>query len=111
MSHIVKISCFFSPGILTLTITNPIWVTKTRLVLQYNADSTSKQYKGMVDALVKIYRYEGVPGLYRVRHRGILDFHIVQQRMICLVLTMAINSLYCRGFFLGYRTKILHCTA
>ncbi|XP_015252362.1 mitochondrial folate transporter/carrier-like [Cyprinodon tularosa] len=52
-------------GILTLTITNPIWVTKTRLVLQYSADPTSKQYRGMVDALVKIYRHEGIPGLYR----------------------------------------------
>ncbi|XP_012728353.2 mitochondrial folate transporter/carrier [Fundulus heteroclitus] len=52
-------------GILTLTITNPIWVTKTRLVLQYSADPTRKQYKGMVDALVKIYRHEGIPGLYK----------------------------------------------
>ncbi|TNN02935.1 hypothetical protein fugu_010422 [Takifugu bimaculatus] len=52
-------------GILTLTLTNPIWVTKTRLVLQYSADRTSKQYKGMFDALAKIYRHEGVPGLYR----------------------------------------------
>lgn len=55
-------------GVLTLTLTNPIWVTKTRLVLQYNADPSSKQYKGMVDALVKIYRHEGLPGLYRVRN-------------------------------------------
>uniref|UniRef100_A0A3Q0R0U6 Solute carrier family 25 member 32b n=1 Tax=Amphilophus citrinellus TaxID=61819 RepID=A0A3Q0R0U6_AMPCI len=52
-------------GILTLTLTNPIWVTKTRLVLQYSADRNSKPYKGMVDALVKIYRHEGVPGLYK----------------------------------------------
>ncbi|KAK0139401.1 Mitochondrial folate transporter/carrier [Merluccius polli] len=52
-------------GILTLTITNPIWVTKTRLILQYNSDQTSKQYKGMLDALGKIYRQEGVRGLYR----------------------------------------------
>ncbi|CAL1610560.1 unnamed protein product [Knipowitschia caucasica] len=52
-------------GILTLTITNPIWVTKTRLVLQYDAGSSGKQYKGMVDALVKIYRHEGVAGLYK----------------------------------------------
>ncbi|KAJ0065895.1 hypothetical protein NL108_000132, partial [Boleophthalmus pectinirostris] len=52
-------------GILTLTITNPIWVTKTRLVLQYDAGSSGKQYKGMVDALVKIYRHEGLPGLYK----------------------------------------------
>lgn len=54
------------PGVLTLTLTNPIWVTKTRLVLQYNAEPNSKQYKGMIDALVKIYRHEGVPGLYKV---------------------------------------------
>ncbi|XP_076006667.1 solute carrier family 25 member 32-like [Genypterus blacodes] len=52
-------------GVLTLTITNPIWVTKTRLVLQYNDGPTSKRYKGMVDALVKIYRGEGVRGLYK----------------------------------------------
>lgn len=56
-------------GILTLTLTNPIWVTKTRLVLQYNADPTGKQYKGMIDALVKIYRHEGLPGLYKVRRQ------------------------------------------
>lgn len=59
-------------GILTLTITNPIWVTKTRLVLQYNADPTGKQYKGMIDALVKIYRHEGVAGLYRVSHQCVM---------------------------------------
>ncbi|XP_061632527.1 solute carrier family 25 member 32-like isoform X2 [Phyllopteryx taeniolatus] len=52
-------------GILTLTITNPIWVTKTRLVLQYSSDPTHKQYKGMLDALFKIYRMEGVSGLYK----------------------------------------------
>ncbi|XP_053736501.1 mitochondrial folate transporter/carrier-like [Synchiropus splendidus] len=52
-------------GIMTLTITNPIWVTKTRLVLQYSSDPNTKQYKGMLDALVKIYRNEGVPGLYK----------------------------------------------
>ncbi|XP_061920311.1 solute carrier family 25 member 32-like [Entelurus aequoreus] len=52
-------------GILTLTLTNPIWVTKTRLVLQYSSDPTRKQYKGMLDALVKIYRTEGVSGLYK----------------------------------------------
>ncbi|XP_034029650.1 mitochondrial folate transporter/carrier-like [Thalassophryne amazonica] len=52
-------------GVLTLTITNPIWVTKTRLVLQYESDPKSKQYKGMMDALIKIYRHEGVSGLYK----------------------------------------------
>ncbi|KAJ8005443.1 hypothetical protein DPEC_G00146700 [Dallia pectoralis] len=52
-------------GVLTLTLTNPIWVTKTRMVLQYHTDPSKKQYKGMTDALVKIYRHEGLPGLYK----------------------------------------------
>lgn len=59
-------------GILTLTLTNPIWVTKTRLVLQYSADRNGKQYKGMFDALVKIYRHEGVSGLYKGYVPGLL---------------------------------------
>uniref|UniRef100_A0A8D2Q609 Solute carrier family 25 member 32 n=1 Tax=Varanus komodoensis TaxID=61221 RepID=A0A8D2Q609_VARKO len=54
-------------GVMTLCITNPIWVTKTRLVLQYEAgiDHSKRQYKGMLDALTKIYKYEGIRGLYR----------------------------------------------
>ncbi|KAL7984134.1 hypothetical protein Chor_002704 [Crotalus horridus] len=54
-------------GVMTLCITNPIWVTKTRLVLQYEAgaDLSKKQYKGMLDALIKIYKYEGIRGLYK----------------------------------------------
>lgn len=52
-------------GAMTLCLTNPIWVTKTRLILQYNSDPSQKLYRGMLDALVKIYRQEGVAGLYR----------------------------------------------
>ncbi|KAJ8321851.1 hypothetical protein KUTeg_000322 [Tegillarca granosa] len=58
-------------GFLTLLLTNPIWVTKTRLCLQYDQmapnvkDSSSVQYKGMFDALIKIYKMEGIRGLYR----------------------------------------------
>ncbi len=64
-------------GVLTLTITNPIWVVKTRLCLQYGDISelqipASKRYSGMVDALRKVYHYEGVPGLYRGFVPGIL---------------------------------------
>ncbi|XP_039406073.1 mitochondrial folate transporter/carrier [Corvus cornix cornix] len=54
-------------GAMTLCITNPIWVTKTRLVLQYNAgvDPSKRQYRGMCDALIKIYKTEGIRGLYK----------------------------------------------
>lgn len=55
-------------GILTLVMTNPIWVVKTRLCLQYDgmpAQNNQSKYGGMFDGLVKIYRNEGVKGLYR----------------------------------------------
>lgn len=56
-------------GVLTLLMTNPIWVVKTRLCLQYdnNIDlNSNKRYRGMIDGLTKIYRTEGVRGLYSV---------------------------------------------
>lgn len=56
-------------GILTLVITNPIWVVKTRLCLQVNepgSKANSTNYKGMVDGLRQIYTQEGVRGLYKV---------------------------------------------
>lgn len=64
-------------GILTLLVTNPIWVVKTRLCLQYgNTDAYvsrgGESYNGMTDALVKIYRNEGMRGLYRVSYQGSL---------------------------------------
>ncbi|XP_012232309.1 solute carrier family 25 member 32 [Linepithema humile] len=55
-------------GVLTLLMTNPIWVVKTRLCLQYAEDvnlAESKKYRGMVDALKKIYKTEGIRGLYK----------------------------------------------
>lgn len=56
-------------GVLTLLMTNPIWVVKTRLCLQYDNTidaSSDKRYRGMVDGLMKIYRTEGFRGLYSV---------------------------------------------
>ncbi|KAL0110211.1 hypothetical protein PUN28_013687 [Cardiocondyla obscurior] len=55
-------------GVLTLLMTNPIWVVKTRLCLQYADDvnlAESKRYRGMIDALKKIYKTEGIRGLYK----------------------------------------------
>lgn len=59
-------------GILTLVMTNPIWVVKTRLCLQVNepgSAASSTNYKGMIDGLKKIYTQEGVRGLYKVSGR------------------------------------------
>ncbi|KAK6052512.1 hypothetical protein COOONC_09981 [Cooperia oncophora] len=54
----------FAAGAAVMCVTNPIWVTKTRLCLQYETGA-AKKYSGMVDCLRKIYLEEGVRGLYR----------------------------------------------
>uniref|UniRef100_A0A6M2DLP2 Solute carrier family 25 member 32 n=1 Tax=Xenopsylla cheopis TaxID=163159 RepID=A0A6M2DLP2_XENCH len=53
-------------GTLSLAITNPIYVIKTRLCLQYgNEKLNAKQYSGMFNGLQQIYTKEGIRGLYR----------------------------------------------
>ncbi|XP_052235922.1 mitochondrial folate transporter/carrier-like isoform X2 [Dreissena polymorpha] len=60
-------------GLLTLTLTNPIWVTKTRLCLQYEQGAKSGiQYSGMLDALIKLWKYEGIRGYYKGFIPGVL---------------------------------------
>lgn len=83
LKHMAAGAC---AGALTTAITNPIWVVKTRLCLQYgtttpatigNSSRTSllpesKRYSGTWDALKKVYKYEGVSGLYRGFVPGLL---------------------------------------
>ncbi|KAK3701984.1 hypothetical protein RRG08_017874 [Elysia crispata] len=53
-------------GLATLTIANPIWVSKTRMCLQYGSGSPANaQFVGMWETLYNVYRLEGVRGLYR----------------------------------------------
>ncbi|KAH6920148.1 hypothetical protein HPB50_028863 [Hyalomma asiaticum] len=54
-------------GILTLLMTNPIWVVKTRMCLQYSTSQLPEElrYKSTLDALRKIYVCDGIAGLYR----------------------------------------------
>lgn len=53
-------------GALTLVFTNPLWVVKTRLCLQFAVDNKNVKYQGMIQGLSHIYREEGVRGLYKV---------------------------------------------
>ncbi|XP_003373471.1 conserved hypothetical protein [Trichinella spiralis] len=57
-------------GNVTLLLTNPVWVAKTRLCLQY--ENQPKQYRGMIDVLVKLYRMDGIRGLYKGYLPGIV---------------------------------------
>ena len=60
-------SCFnVCPGMLTLSVTNPVWVVKTRLCLANTASvPVHKRYSGLIDGLAKLYWHEGLRGLYR----------------------------------------------
>lgn len=46
-------------GAVSTTITNPIWVVKTRLMLQNGLSTSTTYYKGTFDAFSRIYRTEG----------------------------------------------------
>ncbi|XP_048590205.1 mitochondrial folate transporter/carrier [Nematostella vectensis] len=57
----------------TLTVTNPIWVVKTRMCLQYgDGAGQTKKYTGMMDAFIKIWRQEGLRGLYKGYAPGLI---------------------------------------
>ena len=59
----------------TLSVTNPIWVVKTRMCLQYSSsvDALKKEhYTGVIDGLIKLYRHEGIQGLYKGFVPGLL---------------------------------------
>lgn len=53
-------------GTITITITNPIWVVKTRMCLQYpDQRGNDVYYKNMFDCIRKIYRSEGIKAFYK----------------------------------------------
>ncbi|XP_046438984.1 mitochondrial folate transporter/carrier-like [Daphnia pulex] len=80
-------------GLITLVLTNPIYVIKTRLCLQFGAQefSEEKRYSGIIDALVKTYRNEGIKGFYK----GLLPgFFGVSHTAIQLMMYEEMKSTY-----------------
>ncbi|GAB1600581.1 mitochondrial folate transporter/carrier-like isoform X1 [Argonauta hians] len=80
-SHILAAS---QAGVLSLLVVNPVFVAKTRLCLQYEQTANVQKktyYRGLRDALVKIFKQEGfkgfykgfIPGVFGVSH-GVIQF-------------------------------------
>lgn len=47
-----------------LVFTNPVWVAKTRLCLQYEHEET--KYRGFLNCVSTVVQKEGVTALYKV---------------------------------------------
>ncbi|XP_057665625.1 mitochondrial folate transporter/carrier-like [Diorhabda carinulata] len=85
-------------GFMTLLLTNPLWVVKTRLCLQY---SNKKQYSSMIDCLSKIFQAEGIrgyykgliPGIFGVSH-GAVQFMVYEElkKEYCAYHSQPINT-------------------
>ncbi|CAD5229240.1 unnamed protein product [Bursaphelenchus okinawaensis] len=50
-------------GAIVMAFTNPLWVVKTRLCLQY--EYQIKRYNGFGDCFLKIWKTEGIAGYYK----------------------------------------------
>lgn len=52
-------------GIVGNTLTNPIWMVRTRMQLLVDAAAGQRVYRGYGDAISTIFREEGIKGFYR----------------------------------------------
>ncbi len=52
-------------GVTVSTVTNPIWVVKTRMQLQTREHGVAPRYASSLDCVRQTIRAEGVLGLYK----------------------------------------------
>lgn len=65
-SPIVHILSAAAAGITSNTLTNPIWLMKSRVQLQAGASSNNPMvYRGYRDAMIRIFREEGIGGFFK----------------------------------------------
>lgn len=62
----VHMAAAAAAGVTSNTLTNPIWLMKSRVQLQAGATSGSPRlYRGYGDAIVRIFREEGIGGFFK----------------------------------------------
>lgn len=65
-SPIVHMLSAAAAGVSSNTLTNPIWLMKSRVQLQAGASSANPMvYRGYGDAMVRIFREEGIGGFFK----------------------------------------------
>eukprot|EP00535_Pseudo-nitzschia_heimii_P000897 CAMPEP_0197185916 /NCGR_PEP_ID=MMETSP1423-20130617/12908_1 /TAXON_ID=476441 /ORGANISM="Pseudo-nitzschia heimii, Strain UNC1101" /LENGTH=303 /DNA_ID=CAMNT_0042637097 /DNA_START=515 /DNA_END=1426 /DNA_ORIENTATION=- len=55
----------YTAGIVGNTLTNPIWMVRTRMQILADAAAGQRQYSGYGDAIKTIFREEGIGGFYK----------------------------------------------
>lgn len=98
------LTCAAVAGVCTLSLTNPIWVVKTRLCL-YQSPTTPdfRRYQGVFDGLWKLVRYEGVRGMYKGFVPGLLG---VSHGAIQFMTYEELKKLYCNYYHIPITTKL-----
>lgn len=64
-SSLVHLGSAINAGVVTSTITNPIWLVKTKMQLQGPSSGFAPLYTSNLDCLRKVFRTEGISGIYR----------------------------------------------
>ncbi|KAL4239788.1 hypothetical protein ACF0H5_000591 [Mactra antiquata] len=71
LTAVMDLSLAFISGVINVLLTTPLWVANTRLKLQGATLETRKytgdkhiRYKGLIDCLLKIVKYEGLSALW-----------------------------------------------
>ncbi|KAL0842422.1 hypothetical protein ABMA28_014529 [Loxostege sticticalis] len=85
-------------GVLCVLIETPLDVANTRLYNQASAASGKQLYSGVMDCLTKIYKTEGLHGMYK--GLGPLYLRIAPHTTLSLVIWDTLNNV-----LLGYRKK------
>lgn len=97
--------CSFISGVITLTLTNPIWVVKTRLCLTNTTNVPSyMRYSGLGDGLVNLFRYEGVRGLYKGYLPGLFG---TSHGSIQFVVYEELKKMYCNFYNISVASKLV----
>ena len=95
----------FHVGVITLTLTNPIWVVKTRLCLTNTSNVPSyMHYRGLTDGLVNLFRYEGVRGLYKGYLPGLFG---TSHGAIQFMVYEELKKAYCNYYHISIATKLV----
>jgi len=71
LSTFDSLACGCLSGSMTLVMTNPIWIAKTRMCLMYETSSTV-QYRGILHTISQLIKENGVRGLYKGMVPGLL---------------------------------------